>query len=115
MKQAKQEETITPGVLFALILVTVMLLGSLGYVFYGNLTQHETVTAEVVDKSVRRNTNLICSKVCIPIFTTTYRIRTPSEAFSTSHALYEKVEIGKRYSFYVTGWPGLRSINKIVE
>lgn len=104
----------------AVILAIVFAIGAVAFIAYGHLTQHETITIEVVDKSSYTTTTQSCTKsgdvnICVPITTTHWQVITLTEKFSISQALYEQVKVGKKHTFYVTGWPGSRYIGRILE
>lgn len=114
------DDTFEKVVFGAVILLIAVVFAALGFIAYGHLTQHETITIEVVDKSWHTTTTQSCTKsgdstVCVPITTTSYQVVSSSEKFSISQALYEQVEIGKKHTFYVTGWAGARHIGRILE
>lgn len=98
----------------ALVLVSVMFICGLGLMLYGRLAKHETVTVEVIDKHIVRQ--LVCSKGCFYVYRKL--IITPSETYHTSRSLYDQIQAGKTYTFYVSGWPDtrfLRHIDRILE
>lgn len=104
----------------AIVFIFILLIGALGVLVYGHLTQNETITVEVVDKLSYTTTAPRCTKsgdvnICVPITTTHWQVISPSEKFFISQALYEQVQIGKKHTFYVTGWPGNRDIAGILE
>lgn len=115
-----KDDTLEKVVFGAVIMMIVLVFGWLSFIAYGHLTQHETITIQVIDKSSYTTTTQSCTKsgdvtICTPITTTHYQVISPTEKFSISQALYEQVKVGKKHTFYVTGWPGSRRIGRILE
>lgn len=111
----------TIGVIEVLtVLFIILIFGLIGFNIYGHTTQHDTITVKIINKEVVTTTTSSCTTIgeirtCTPIINTTYHVYSSNEDFTISQKLYNKVIVGKKHTFYVTGWKHMRNIGKVLE
>jgi len=103
--------------------IAFLIVGSVVFFIIGYSTQHATLAQKVNGLEIRDSFEQVCetpmpgqiNRTCLTTKKSSYVVYGDTETFSTSGEIYYQLVSGKRYSFYVIGWPGFRMITRIVE